>query len=1025
MKRSGRRWNIGKIIIRAMSIVVIAIAVWILGFCMDVVRMKPHYAFSTIAQAMFGVDDGIVVVDQGKTAIELLDGKHRLVKRLQGEKEDGFYYAEQVMADGNTLYIADTVYDKSDQTKVKKRLVALTGRTQKILFEQEYDLATDTDISNEILEFQVYEGKIYFILSVDYGLELYRIDNDSEAPVLVERYYCGDRLNDASIDLESGEVAIAVKRGYVRIFDPAGQKWVTLATDSEHLMPNCIAIRNRQVFFSDLYENKVFRYDPAQQGGIDTLLQMDGKPVSLEVSADGGSVLAGSADGFYLLSDQGIEHIGEVSYRGYAVTVLLRVVLGIEVLCVLWTLLFLSRRLGQLLKNENSVRVIIVVLAVTVVSCFVAYSLMDELFGKEEDNLIDNMKLFAELMSEQTDTQAISRMEGETFYGTSAYKALRQPLDEMTEKAFLEGKYYRYTIYTVDETGVRYVCNYDDDVMCGEPYDIEDTTYYRKAVETGNSYALSTRDVEGAWISLLTPLEDDGGEIVALLEVRMDMSLRTREKNNAVLNTVFNVFCTTAVVLMLILEGVLLLSFVERRQRLTIAERLDPTCMVPMRAMSFFTNTADAMQDAFVTILCAELYKGQLPIPDSVAVALPLSAQLLMLALFSSFMGSVGEKRGATKVVSVGLLVQGMGCLCCVLTGSYFGVLLGKMLIGAGMGTVYVNCYAIAAKGKTEESSARAFTDLSAGSLSGATIGAGLSSVFLTIGGWKMVYMVGAVLLVVAFLVAVSSRESKLAFNPVTKQKTPAEPVPAQKAGLSAEPVPAQTGNLSAESALAQKEESLPQGVSVVQDNGPKEDIAEKRGGIKQFMFNIPVLGYFLLILLPFMMSLAYREYFLPLVAGENNVSEVNISRFYLICGLAFLYMGPVITRFLMKHLGMLRGILLASSLMAAAMLLYVIRPTVGMVFFGMVMLSFVTSFSYGCMYTFFGELPQSVRYGEAKAMQVYSVFESIGSTVGPIAYGALLSFGNRTGLAIFGTGMLVLAWIYAMIMRRYKKKAR
>ena len=436
------------------------------------------------------------------------------------------------------------------------------------------------------------------------------------------------------------------------------------------------------------------------------------------------------------MSDQGVSYTQGVRYRYFAVTVLLRILLGLAGLCVLWTLFLLSRRLGRFLKNENSIRVVIVVSAVVIVSCFVAYSLMDELFSREEETLIDNMKLFAELMAEQTDAQAISRMEGEGFYGTSAYKTLRQPLDVMTAQAFLEGKYYRYTIYTVDERNVRFVCNYDDDVMCWEPYDIQDDTYYRKAVETGNSYAISSRDAEGTWISLLTPIRDGGGGIVALLEVRMDMSLRNREKHTAIWSTVFNVFCTTAVVMMLILEGVLLLSFVEKRQRLTIAERSDPTCMIPLRTMSFFTNTADAMQDAFVAILCAELYKGQLPIPDSVAVALPLSAQLLMLALFSGFMGSVGEKYGMAKVMGGGLFVQGIGCLTCVLTGSYFGVLIGKVLIGAGMGTVYVNCYAIAAKGTTEESSARAFTDVSAGSLSGVTIGAGLSSVFLAIGGW-------------------------------------------------------------------------------------------------------------------------------------------------------------------------------------------------------------------------------------------------------------------------------------------------
>ena len=323
--------------------------------------------------------------------------------------------------------------------------------------------------------------------------------------------------------------------------------------------------------------------------------------------------------------------------------------------------------------------------------------------------------------------------------------------------------------------------------------------------------------------------------------------------------------------------------------------------------------------------------------------------------------------------MGMGFLTQCAGCIVCIASGNYYGILVGKMLIGAGMGTVYVNGYAIAAKGKTEESSAAAFTEISAGSLSGVTIGAGLSSVFLSIGGWRLVYLVGAVLVAIGSLVAMAVGDK--------------EDVKAVVAAA-------------------------------------KEKAEEAKSGLKEFMCGAPVIGYFILILVPFMMSLAYREYYLPLMAGDNNVSEVFISRFYLICGLVFLYAGPALTRFIIKHLGLFKGTCLATSLMAVAILLNVVRPTVYMAFFGMVLLSLVTSFCYGCMYTFFGELPASVRFGEARSMEVYTVFESIGSTAGPVAYGILLSFGNQLGLSVFGGGMIAFTAIYALIMKRSGKKA-
>ena len=74
-------------------------------------------------------------------------------------------------------------------------------------------------------------------------------------------------------------------------------------------------------------------------------------------------------------------------------------------------------------------------------------------------------------------------------------------------------------------------------------------------------------------------------------------------------------------------------------------------------------------------------------------------------------------------------------------------------------------------------------------------------------------------------------------------------------------------------------------------------------------------------------------------------------------------------------------------------------------------------------MYTFFGALPASSKFGEARAMDVYTVFESVGSTVGPVAYGFLLSFGSGLGLSIFGIGMLAFLGGYTLIFKKSKSR--
>jgi MFS family permease len=945
-------------------------AMVVMVFFKDQLFMKARYDLHTASAASFSKDGKTVLIDDSRSSIKILDEKMRLIKEYKGESENSFYYADWALYADGILYVADTKYDENNNNIETKRLLTITDKKVNVYFEKRNDL-TDVDSSNEIFDIQVKNGNIYFLISVDYGLESYVINKNVPWPKLLNRYYVGDKINDAGIDLDSGAVAIAVKRGYLRVYDPESGKWNNLEVYNDHIMPNRVAIKGEYLYFSELYENKIYSMNLKNSYGVKTLVAADEKPVFIETDESGKKLIAVGASGFYILEGGKENYISSIKYAGFFKTLLLWLVAVTGILCIFFYLRIIFKSTKKALNSENSIRIIIVVSAVIAVAFFVAYSLMSEHFDKEQATLIDSIKLYADILGGRTDAALISENFDEHFYGSSAYKALREPLDEMTKKARVEGKNYEYAIYTVSKGKINYVLNSSDDVMCGEPLGNREKDYFLRCYATGSIYALSTKTTLGTFLNIIEPIYENG-KVAALLEVSLDMSLINKERQRAVFNTVFNVFCTTAVVMMLILEGVFLLSFMEKRQKLSGEERSDITNITPLRTLIFFTNAADSIQDAFVALLCEKVYMGGLPIPNSVAIALPLSAQLLCLALFSSFMGTVGEKHGPARVMGFGLLVQGAGCLTCLLTGNYAGILLGKMMIGAGMGTVYVNCYAIAAKGKSEESSAAAFTEISAGSLSGVTIGAGLSSVFLSLGGWRLVYGVGAILLLIAFAVAFSVREKK---------------------------------------------------VEVVETKTLETTKQEKKSGIREFMGSAPVTFYFFLILLPFMMSLAYREYYLPLRAGEYNVSEVNISRFYLICGLIFLYLGPALTRFIIKHIGLFGGICLAVFLMAEALLLNVIMPTVIMAFFGMVLLSLATSFCYGCMYTFFGALPASSKFGEARAMEVYTVFESVGSTAGPVAYGFLLSLGSGLGLSIFGIGMLAFMGGYTLILKKSKNR--
>lgn len=161
-------------------------------------------------------------------------------------------------------------------------------------------------------------------------------------------------------------MAIAVKRGFIRLYRPEKQSWETALTGAEHHMPSCVAMGDSRVFFSDLSDGKIYTF-PIEGAGTETeFFAPQNMPLALEVSDDG-RVLVGTADGVSLVEQtqkDGNVQAGNmlffksVRYQYYWLTMFFRGLL----------------------------------VAVVLASGFVAFTLISRQYESEEEKLIENMK---------------------------------------------------------------------------------------------------------------------------------------------------------------------------------------------------------------------------------------------------------------------------------------------------------------------------------------------------------------------------------------------------------------------------------------------------------------------------------------------------------------------------------------------------------------------------------------------------------------------------------------------------------
>ena len=929
------------------------------------------YTYESVSQVKFGNAGHVLAIDNGKKTLLIADENGNLLRRIDGGSESAtFYYAchAEEGSDGS-IYVADIISGNRGNLIDKERIIRINGSGSKVIYEFDYTDVPEEDTPlqyGRILELQEKDGELWFVYADTGNARVWRISQDGNAEVVKTGRLTGE-LNDASYDISTDTLILAYRTSEIAVVCRDGRV-ITYIPD-ERIIPWDVSAAGGEVYFTEVIGNTICRFDEEAPQEVNTVAEYDSTLFKLDNDENGRIYATDYVGCIYMDTESGVlkgepEYIEALKVSYLWVEILTRIAFGIGALCYLYVILFLVVRFVRVLtKNEQALRITFIILASLIVAAIISYTLLRNILSDNMKRSEEKADYFTDIILDQIDEQLLAEIKDPSDFNGDAFQKIREPLDEKIRQSYENGDYYYYVIYEIDGDSLSLVIDYERSMTCFTPVYSADTEPYCDIFETGERIVTSAY---GAWTFVLLPLYDSEENVIAILEVGQSLDAINREQAALTREVVINSGISTIVVAMLLLELTFLLSFTEKKHKIPLFDQ-DPTDKVAVRTMMFLSYLMDSMQDAFIVLLCTQLYKGGLPVSDGVAVALPMSGQLFMMALASFFVGRLTEKVGTKNTMMAGVLLQLGGCIVCLVMGNYTGILIGKMMIGAGMGIIYVSCNTVAAMGSTTEKAGEAFAGVSAGTLSGLTIGAGLSSVLLSLGGWKLIYASGIAIMSVAFIITVFSGDARPGKN---------------------------EGDIS----------------------------LQKYINFVKFLFNPRILPFFLMILLPFMISLSFREYFFPIIAEQNGVGEAQIGQIYLLCGMGVLYLGPFFSSWMLKKIGAYWSIVVASIGMAGAMVLYVIYPSFVSVVIGVIVLSLVISFAYTCQYTYFELLPECGLYGEGNPMGVYSVIESAGQTLGPIAYGLLIGMGYRSGILCAMAILLALVLIFVVISRSTAK---
>lgn len=912
------------------------------------------YAFDGPSGVFPGESGRLYIIDQGKKTVLITDGQGKLLRSIDcGTDGDSEPYYASLVAEGadGSIYVADTRYAGQGTRISQERIFRYDadGENGTCIYLIDYEaIEQEAPLQyGNILSLREENGALVFTRKTDNGLAVCQLDLASGRLQSAGYDLPGQYISDADAEPGTlrpiftnrlGQVCTVTDGATEVLLDEGRTSWMLCAEEG-------------RIYYSDIAANAVLCYD-LETGREEIVLEAP--DILYGVQTAGGRLYTTDYMGYYMLEDGEASYVDALTYS----QPLLR--------CALWAALFLGGLLAVTVaylllapalhrpKSELFQRMAIVLGVSLCMGCLVGYITITQMVSNQKATVMEQLNLFCDILVENTDTEALANIDSLADYKGEDFNQVKEPLDALTRMGYENGMYYYYAIYSTDGEIIYTIMDFEETLPARYPVYAYGEEGYTEVLAEGESVEFGG-DVSsyGSWAFVLKPIRNAAGEPMAIMEVGTNLDDLDSQIQELVKEVALTILSMAVVLLMIIVEIIFYAEHRERKRKNLALPGL--AAQFPLRLLIFLAYLVDCMQDAFVSILANQLYTPILGIPQSVGAALPLSAQVFAAAVMAFLGGGLSRKAGVKKTLVGGFLLEITGCLLCGAGGTYFSLLGGKAVIGMGLGLIIVSLNAIAARGEDEAESAKAFTDISAGTLAGVTAGAGVGSIILSFGHYSMVYFAGAAILLIGLALSFSGRDYK-------------------------------------EAAVAKVKEEV---------------------GFFRFLFNRQVITFLLLMLLPFLMGLSFREYFFPIYAAELGMSETMIGRLYLICGLLVIYAGPQLTGKLIARLGGKWTVTLASALIIAAPLLYVAIPTLATTIVGVLLLSVAISFGYAAQSTYYSELPSVEHYGGGRAMGIYSLFENIGQTIGPMIYGLAMMLGYRSGLGLIGGAMLALLLLF------------
>ncbi len=662
-----------------------------------------------------------------------------------------------------------------------------------------------------------------------------------------------------------------------------------------------------------------------------------------------------------------------------------RILLAVALLSLLSFAAFLFFLFLAFMRSEMHVirRITVyIILIVLAVSATITFKLTEEFSKTMRSQILIQMENMAYSVANTIPAASLDAIHSAKDFDTDSYRALIASMESVIDTRLDINSNVYCDLFKIDEAHGAYACAYLDQAI-GTYYplsesEISEIEQIYKSKKPVNS---SKNDTSASYTYASVPVINDAGRVCGVVSV-MTENFMLDDKISAMKKSVLLGIVVTMIFIWLLMSEILSYVLSKSRAQMEKSELLARGLEAPkafpdysVRLIVFALFASYNMSTTFLPMIIANgAFESLGGGSHTLAAALPISVNLLIIGLMALFCEGTIRRIGMRKTVVIGASLSAFSNLLIFAFPDLYALLFVSLILdGIGVGLTTNALYLLVSQIPDASGRTAGYAAYNAAQISGINFGM-LSGAALAsnIGRLPVFPIVTLMWLVTALLFCSIWKSLGLSSGKKAEEKS--------------------------------------------SSSNPARIIS--------FLRRRKVWSSILLLQCPFALMGSFIYYYLPLYADSNSLSEVTVAVLMMIYAAFAIYAGGWLTRQVVTYTGRLCPYV-AVTVCASALGLYAFIGNITGLLLAIFLMGLANGFGRSVLQSHFSILKECEEFGIPDSMGVFNFTDFIGQSFGPAVMGAVLLSKNSHKATLLFVIVLAVLTLTHIVANLPKKKAK